>query len=366
MVVDRLRAVINLDNLIHNYQLLKKLNHGKEIFAVVKADAYGHGSKVCSMHLEENGCKYFAVTVLKEAVELRDTGIKGEILIFGKTDPLNAEYLEKYNLIQTVDSFQYADKLNKTGKKLRVHINVDTGMTRLGIFAQRMDELDGAIHEIKKINELENIKIVGIYSHFTSAEIDKEFTLNQQRLFDELLKRLKAEKVNYGLVHLKNSSGLVTVDTNMYDLARCGIALYGYPPIKTEDEFLPVMSVYAKVIALKAIKKGESVSYGRTFIADREMTVATVAIGYADGYMRILSNNDFFYFNGYKLPVLGRICMGLTMINVTGVEINEGDEVEVFGKYKLLEPMAKRAMTITYELLTNMAKPRVDREYIKK
>jgi alanine racemase len=366
MVVDRLRAVINLDNLIHNYKLLKKLNHDKEIFAVVKADAYGHGSVECSLHLEKHGCKYFAVTVLKEAIELRSVGIKSEILIFGKTDPLNASYLSDYNLVQTVDSYEYAFKLSQYGKKIRVHLNIDTGMTRLGIFAQRIEELEKAVSEIKKISELEYIEIAGIYSHFTSAESDKEFTLKQQKLFDELLKRLKAEKINYGLVHLKNSSGLVTLDKNLYDLARCGIAMYGYPPVKTDDEFLPVMSVYAKVIAIKEINKGESVSYGRTFIADKEMTIATIAIGYADGYMRILSNNDFFYFKGYKLPVIGRVCMGLTMINVSGVDIQEGDEVEVFGKNKLLEPMAKRALTITYELLTNMAKPRIDREYIKK
>ncbi|MDT8337472.1 MAG: alanine racemase, partial [Candidatus Izemoplasmatales bacterium] len=180
MVVDRLRAVINLDNLLHNYKLLKKLNHDKEIFAVVKADAYGHGSKECSVHLEKHGCKCFAVTVLKEAIELRSVGIKSEILIFGKTDPLNVSYLADYNLVQTVDSYEYAHKLNQYEKKIKVHLNIDTGMTRLGIFAQRFEELEKAVSEIKKISELENIEIAGIYSHFTSAESDKEFTLKQQ------------------------------------------------------------------------------------------------------------------------------------------------------------------------------------------
>ncbi len=366
MVIDRLRAVVNLDNLIYNYELLKKLNQGKEIFAVVKADAYGHGAKMCSLYLQKHGCNYFAVTVLKEAIELRDSGINKEILIFGKTDPLNSSYLVEHDLCQTVFSYDYAEELNRYGKKIRVHLIIDTGMSRLGILYHKEAQIDNVVNEIKKISKLPNIEIVGIYSHFVSSDSDKELTAYQQKLFNELLKRLKSEKISYGLVHLQNSSGVVTIKNIDYDLARCGIALYGYPPVKTEDKFLPVMSVFAKVISLRQIEAGDSVSYGRTFVAKDEMTIATIAIGYADGYMRILSNNDYFYYKGYELPVVGRICMGMTMVNVTGVEIKEGAEVEVFGERKLLEPMAKRALTITYELLTNLAKPRIDKIYINK
>jgi len=366
MVIDRLRAVVNLDNLINNYEILKKLNQGKDIFAVVKADAYGHGAKMCSLHLKKHGCKYFAVTVLKEAIELRDYGINEEILIFGKTDPLNVSYLVDEDLCQTVFSFNYAEELNRFGKKLRVHLNIDTGMSRLGILCHKEAQIDDVVKEIKKINDLPNIEITGIYSHFTSSDSDKEYTAYQQEIFNKLLMRLKQENINYGLVHLQNSSGVVNIKNVDYDLARCGIALYGYPPVKTEEKFLPVMSLYAKVVSLREIEAGDSVSYGRTFIAKDNMTIATVAIGYADGYMRILSNNDYFYFNGYELPVVGRVCMGFTMINVTGVEIQEGMEVEVFGERKLLEPMAKKALTITYEILTNMSKPRIDKIYINK
>ena len=366
MVIDRLKAVVNLDYLVENYQALKRLNQGKDIYAVVKADAYGHGAIECSLHLEKNGCKHFAVTILKEAIELRNAGLKSEILIFGKTDPLNAMYLYDYDLVQTVYSYEYACELNRLGKKIKVHLNIDTGMSRLGFLCQRDKDILPVVEKIEKISKLENIEICGIYSHFTSADSDLNFTYEQKRLFNLLLKELIIRQINYGKVHLDNSAGVITLEDGDYDLARCGIAMYGYPPVKSEEAFLPVMSLFAKVISIREIEAGASVSYGRTFVAKSKMTIATIAIGYADGYMRILSNNDFVYYQGYELPVVGRICMELTMLNVTGVSIKEGDEVEVFGRNKLLEPMAKRALTITYELLTNLAKPRVDKIYIKK
>ncbi|MGD9964470.1 MAG: alanine racemase [Candidatus Izemoplasmatales bacterium] len=365
MEVDRLRAEVNLNNLLNNYQILKKLYNDKEIFAVVKADAYGHGSKEVSLFLEKNGCNYFAVTELSEALVLREASLKGEILIFGKTSLGNISYIEDYDLLQTIDSYSYAFELNKLNKKIRVHLNIDTGMSRLGILCHENKDIEKAVDEIKKISKLENLEIKGIYTHFSSADTDLDFTNHQREVFDDLIKKLKKEEIDYGLVHIQNSAGVINVESNSYDLARCGITLYGYPPVKTSERFLPVMSLYAKVIAIREITEGDSVSYSRTFIAKEKMTVATVAIGYADGYMRILSNNDFFYYKGYNLPVIGRVCMGLTMINITGVDIREGEFVEVFGMNKSLEDMARRALTITYELLTNMAKPRVKHFYIK-
>jgi alanine racemase len=365
MVVDRLKAEINLNNLYHNYTLLRELNHGKDLYAVVKADAYGHGAVECSRFLQEKGVKHFAVTVLKEAIELREAGIMNEIMIFGKTDPLNCRYLYDYNVVQTVDSFDYAKSLDQSGYELKVHLNIDTGMSRLGLKLHSYDDLDSVINEIRMIKALKNIDVVGIYSHFTSADSDVEFTLYQQKLFDSLIQKLNSLNIDYGIVHLKNSGGLIKLDKNNYDLARAGIALYGYPPCNTDKVFLPVMNLYAKIIAIREISEGDTVSYGRTFKASEEMRVATVAIGYADGLPRILSNNDYFVFEGNRLPILGRICMGLTMVDVSKVEIKEGDFVEVFGYNKDLEGMAQRAGTITYELLTNMAKPRVDRIYMK-
>lgn len=364
MVIDRLKAEINLNNLYHNYLLLKELNHDKDIYAVVKADAYGHGAIECSKFLQRKGLKHFAVTVLKEAMELRDqAGIKEEILIFGKTDPLNSEYLFKYNLVQTIDSYEYAMKLDQQGFNLKVHLNIDTGMSRLGLKLHSENDLQDVVEDILKISVLKNIKITGIYSHFTSADSDLEFTLFQQKLFDLLIQKLKILSIDFGKIHLKNSGGLINLKENNYDLARAGISLYGYPPCKTDKNFLPVMSLYAKIIALRDIDEGDSVSYGRTFKADKKMKVATIAIGYADGLPRVLSNNDYFIYKGTKLPIIGRVCMGLTMADVTQVDVNEGEFVEIFGINKDLEEMSRRANTITYEILTNMAKPRVDRIY---
>ncbi|MFA7076349.1 MAG: alanine racemase [Candidatus Izemoplasmatales bacterium] len=365
MFIDRLRAVINLSNLESNYNTLKKLNNGKSICAVVKADAYGHGSVECSLHLEKCGCNFFAVTVLKEALEIRVAGVMSDILIFGKTDVRNIDYISKYNFIQTIDSYEYALRLNEYRKKIRVHINIDTGMSRLGLSCQSLDSIEETVEIIRKISKLDYIEISGIYTHFASSDSDASFTFHQKDVFDTLISRLKKENLKYGKVHIQNSSGLIMVKEADYDFARCGIALYGYPPLNTSEMFLPVMSLFAKVIAIRKISENHSVSYGRTFVAKEDMTIATIAIGYADGYPRILSNNDFFYFKGYKLPVIGRVCMGLTMINVSGVDIKEDDEVEIFGHNKLLEPMAKRALTITYELLTNTAKQRIDRVYVK-
>lgn len=365
MVNERLRAVIHLDNLYHNYQLLKSANSQKGIFAVVKADGYGHGSVEISRYLESKGCELFAVTVLKEALELRTSGIKGQILLFGKTNPLNAGYLVDNDLIQTVDSYEYGSRLNDFGKQVRVHLKIDTGMTRLGLMLHRLEDKENVLTEIKKIVKLDNLKVEGIYTHFVASDSDLDFTVYQQFLFEDLLVSLKKCGVDYGVSHLSNSSGVLTLDNQKHDYARCGIALYGYPPVKVEEKFLPVMELLAKVVAIKNIKAGESVSYGRTFIAEKEMKVATIGIGYADGYPRILSNNDYFYYQGNQLKILGRVCMGFTMVDVTGIEISEDDEVEVFGYNKPLTQMANKAYTITYELLTNMAKPRVTREYKK-
>jgi len=367
MVIDRLRAVINLDNLVHNFNLIKRLNQNQEIMAVVKADAYGHGAIECSKHLEANGCKFFAVTVLKEGIELRNAGITSPILIFGKTDPLNTTYLKEYDLIQTIDSYEYAERIDKQNiSGIKIHLNIDTGMSRLGLYCHENGDVEKAVEEIKNIEHLQNLDLAGIYTHFASSDSNLDFTVKQKRIFINIIEELKKVKIDYGIVHLANSSGVIKLGNNEKFIARSGIALYGYLPVNTEEKFLPVMELFAKVIAVNWIKENDSVSYGRTFVAKKKTMVATIAIGYADGYMRILSNNDYFYYQGHKLPVIGRVCMGLTMVDATGVDLAEGMEVEVFGHNKPLETMAENADTITYELLTNMAKPRIDRIYLKK
>ncbi|MFA7561476.1 MAG: alanine racemase [Candidatus Izemoplasmatales bacterium] len=359
---DRLRVVVDLDNLVHNYNLLKELNKG-DVIAVVKADAYGHGSINCALHLENNGCNFFAVTCLAEAVELRNSGVKSPILIFGKTDVKNASILNEFKLIQTVDSLEYAKALNEKNYQIQIHLNIDTAMSRLGIRLHKNIDLENAVNEVKMIDKLDNLRLKGIYTHFADADKDLDFTINQKQLLKKLLSRLNDLGLDYGIVHLSNSAGIVELNNEENYLARSGIALYGYPPVKSEHNFKVVAEEFAKVIAIRDINKNDSVSYNRTFIAEHDMKIATIAIGYADGYPRILSNNDYFYYKGNKLNVIGRVCMGLTIVDISGVDISIGDEVEIFGKNKPLELMAKNAQTITYELLTNLSKPRVLKEY---
>ncbi|MFP4478908.1 MAG: alanine racemase [Candidatus Izemoplasmatales bacterium] len=365
-MIDRVKALIHLDNLIHNFNLLKSVHQEKRVMAVVKADAYGHGAKEVAKHLEENGCDFFAVTDLLEAIELRDAGIESDILIFGKTSPENIKDLQNYNLIQTVDSYEYAKQLNDKKVQIKIHVIIDTGMSRFGIYCHKEKDLIQAAKEVVDILSLKHLKQEGIYTHFAVADEDRQdFTDQQMHMFDQLIKHLEDQGFTLGLKHCSNSAGTLKIPSGIYDMVRVGIAMYGYPPVKTNLDFLPVMDVYARVIALRDIDVGQGVSYGLTYTAEKPMRIASIAIGYADGYNRLFSNQDYFVHQTKKLNIVGRVCMGVTMVDASEVEIQVGDFVQVFGQNKSLDEMAEKINTITYELLTNMSKKRVVFEYIK-
>ncbi|MDA3932163.1 MAG: alanine racemase [Tenericutes bacterium] len=365
-MIDRVKVLIHLDNLSHNYNLLNKIHHQKRVMAVLKADAYGHGAIESAKHLEKSGCDFFAVTDLIEAIELREAGIQSDILMFGKTSPNNIENIKKYNLTQTVDSYEYAKTLNACEIEIKTHIVIDTGMSRFGIYCHQEKDLLKATDEFIDILSLTYLKNQGVYTHFAAADEDQEsFTKDQYDIFIELIKAVEFKGFNLGLKHCSNSAGLLKYGDRQLDMVRTGIAMYGYPPIKSELNFLPVMEVFAKVISIRDIEIGDGVSYGLTYAAKKPMRIASIAIGYADGYNRLFSNQDYFVYNKTKLNVLGRVCMGVTMVDVTGVDISVGDFVEVFGQNKSLDKMAKKIDTITYELLTNMSKKRVVFEYKK-
>ncbi|MGE4571563.1 MAG: alanine racemase [Candidatus Izemoplasmatales bacterium] len=362
---DRVKVVVNLNHLWHNYTLLKSIHHDKRVMAVVKADAYGHGGVQVAQFLESKGCDFFAVTDLLEAIELREAGIKSDILIFGKTLPENIKKVSEYDLIQTVDSYDYAYQLNHQNLKIKIHIILDTGMSRFGIYHHRQEDLSSAKAEVIQILNLKNMINQGIYSHFACADEDNEnFTNGQFNQFKSLVEAIENEGYSLGLKHVSNSASIIKYKDRTFDMVRTGIAMYGYPPIKTKLKFLPVMSVFARVIALRNLQAGDGVSYGQTYQINDHRRIASIAIGYADGYPRFFSNNDIFIFKGHSLPVVGRVCMGVTMVDVTGLSINIGDQVEVFGIHKSLESMAVKMDTITYELLTNMSKKRLLFEYI--
>lgn len=365
MEIDRNYARINLNNILHNYKLVQTLSTAKEVLAVVKADAYGHGAIEVAKILEKHGCHYFAVASLHEAVELREANVKGNILIFGKTTPKNTALLHKYDLIQTVDSLEYARILNEYGKKIRIHVNIDTGMSRFGIYLHETYDLDKVKSILLKINNLSNLNFEGLYTHFADADgRSTDFTEKQFNLFNALKTNLEKTKLNNIIYHSSNSAASIAYQNYSMDMVRLGIAMYGYPPVNTDKQFLPAMSLFAKVTSLREIKPNDTVSYGRTYSPKDKERIATIAIGYADGYNRLLSNNDYLIYKGQKLEVIGRVCMDLIMVKTHNIDISIGSEVEIFGENKPLLEMCKTLNTIPYELLCNVSK-RVSRIYHK-
>jgi len=364
---DRVKALVHLNHLKHNFELVKNIHQEKRVMAVVKADAYGHGAIKTAVYLEANGCDFFAVTDLLEGVELRQAGIQSPILILGKTSPEHMVQIKTYDLVQTVDSLAYARQLNQIDQSIPIHIILDTGMSRFGLYCHQEKDQDQTVDDIVEILSMPNLRMQGIYTHFAVADEAKDaFTKHQYQMFEGVVKALEAKKFNLGIKHCSNSASTLKFPLHQMDMIRAGIALYGYPPVQTDLPFLPVMEVFAKVIALRQVNPGDGVSYGLTFQVEKPMQVASIAIGYADGYFRMFSGKDYFYYQGYKLTVLGRVCMGVTMVDATSMDINVGDEVEVFGIHKPLEEMAKTIHTISYELLTNMRKHRVYYEYQEK
>jgi len=363
MELDRTYALIHLDNILHNYQLVKSQVKTSEVLAVVKADAYGHGSVEVARHLESNGCKYFAVASLSEAIELREADILGEILIFGRTTPSNFKYLIKYDLIQTVYSLEYAKLINKEESKIRVHINIDSGMSRFGLYLHTKADMDQVFDEVKQISEMDNIVLEGVYTHFANSdEVESGFCEIQFSLFKLLLDKLDRTGIKPLLKHASNSAASLAFANTYLDMVRLGIAMYGYPPVNTDLNFKPVMEIFSRVTSIRKIKKEDTVSYGRTYKSDADQKIATIAIGYADGYNRLLSNKDYLVFKDKKLPVIGRVCMDAIMVSIDDFEINDGDYVEIFGLKKDMNSMCKTLNTIPYEILCNVSK-RVKRIY---
>ncbi len=365
MKVDRTKAVIHLDNLLYNYSQIQNVVGDAKVMAVVKADAYGHGAVECARFLEENGCEYFAVACLREAVELRQAGINGEILIFGRTDPENAYQLSKYNLTQTIYSFDYAKKLNAAQEDIKIHILVDTGMSRFGIYMHDILQMEEVVKEIQDIVKFKYLKMNGLYTHFAVSDTeDDEFTKKQFSLFMKLVEKLEKANVKIGIKHAANSAAILKFDEMHLDMVRAGISLYGYPPVPTEVLFKPVMEVLSRISSIRTLNPGDTVSYGRRYVTDKKERIATVSIGYADGYNRLLSNNDYFVFANHKLDILGTVCMDAVMVKLNSSNAKVGDFVEIFGNKKKLEEMTDKLNTITYEVLCGITN-RVKREYIK-
>lgn len=366
-------AEINLSNLEHNYLTLRgMLPRGCRFLGVVKADAYGHGAIPVAKKLVELGAEYLAVACVDEAVELRQAGINAPILILGPTMPDYVDELLKYDLTQSVQDAELALNLSRAavnaGKSMKIHIKIDTGMSRLGFLCSEKG-VDHSVQEILKVCSLPMLEHEGIFSHFANADGDEEYTMRQFTRFMDVLDKLAARGVEFKIRHCAASAAVLHYPCTHLDMVRPGIALYGhYPDPSCEGldgpGLLPVMTVKTRVIAVRELERGTFVSYGCTHTLARDSRLAVLPIGYADGLARSLSNRGEVLVHGVRAPILGRVCMDLCMVDVTEVpDVCVGDEVIVFGPELPLEEKADAVGTIQYEMLCGISR-RVPRVYI--
>ncbi|MDO4944991.1 MAG: alanine racemase [Ruminococcus sp.] len=367
-------AEISLENIKYNYEQYRKLIHeGTEIMCVVKASCYGHGDDIIAPYLQnELGVTHFAVSNILEGIRLRDMDITGEILVLGYTPPENAEDLVKYDIIQACTELSYAQKLSETKSgRVRIHCAVDTGMTRIGLCGSA-EEIAAELSEISK---LENISLEGAFTHFAAADgLDKESHLYTKRQSDKFFNVCSlAEQAGVSLKHkhsLNSAGGLFYYDSRN-TLARLGIILYGLypdPALTLPFEPKPVMTLKAVISQIKYIGEGTTVSYGRTYTADKKIKLATVTAGYADGYPRALSNIGEVIVGGKLCKITGRICMDQFMCDVTEVEnVRVGDEIILMGDDNGLritaDDIAGKIGTIGYEAVCNISSrvPRIEK-----
>ena len=366
-------AEIDLDAIKYNIDSIKRRVDTKELIAVVKADAYGHGALDVSKTLVENGATKLAVAVITEAMELRHGNINTPIMILGYTPLEFAADLINYDIEQTIFDLEYAKKLSEIalnlGKKAKIHVALDTGMGRIGFLIN-----DNSLNEILKISSLKGLEVVGIFTHFATAdESDKNYSNKQYKKFTDFNEKLISKGVNILLKHVSNSGAIIDMPNTYLDGVRAGIVLYGYYPsedvLKQNLDLKKAISIKTQVAHVKILDKNEYVSYGRKFKTERKSIIATLPIGYADGYSRALTGKAKVIINGKFAPVVGTICMDQCMIDVTDIgDVHVGDEVIVLGKDKDLkfdaDDMAKAMGTINYEVLC-MIKQRIPRVYIE-
>jgi alanine racemase len=367
-------AEINLDNLANNIREVRRLA-GKEaqVMAVIKADGYGHGATRIAQTLLDNGANRLAVAVLDEAIELRKAGFEVPIFVLGYTQPERAEEVVKYDLEQSVYSFETAEALSKNAmiqkKTVLVHIKVDTGMGRIGLQADK-----DSVEIIKNIHALPGLEIKGIFTHFAVAdEVDKSYTQMQFEKFKWICSELETQGINIEIKHCGNSATIIDLPDMHLNMVRAGIMLYGLAPstdvMLNKLELKEVMSLKVRISHVKEIEAGQSVSYGRKFIADKKVKIASLPIGYADGYTRMLSGKAEALVKGKRVPVVGRICMDQCMIDVTGIDdIKVGDEVVLFGQqgdsFISIDEVAEKLGTINYEIVCMISR-RVPRVYVR-
>lgn len=373
-------AQIDLNALQYNYNVVKSMiNPKSKIMCVVKADAYGHGAKRLSKEFSKLGADWFAVSNLEEAMQIRKAGVNKPILILGYTPVNMVQVLSDNNISQAAISEDYAKKLSlraeKINKKIKVHIKLDTGMNRIGILDQNDIQRKNAVKSIENILNMSGLIVEGLFTHFAVADegIDGEdYTRMQYENFKCVISDLKEQGIKIPLCHCCNSAAIIDYPDMDMDMVRPGIILYGLLPsnkLKSKLRLKPVMQLKSTVSLVKEIDAGVKISYGGNFISDKKMKIATVPIGYADGYPRYMSGKGDMIVKGKRAKIVGRICMDQLMLDVTDIDgVNQGDIVTVLGGEKesriSANDIADINNTINYEIICLVGK-RVPRIYYK-
>jgi len=366
-------AEVNLSAIAHNLKIIKKVSKGRPVIAVVKADAYGHGISKISKKLITEGVSYLAVAYTGEAILLREAGISTPIIVF--FDCENMDDFFTYDLIPVIHDVATASALSRMAKDKRttvkIHVKVDTGMGRLGLSGNQL------IKDLFTIIDLESVELVGLMSHFSDADLsDKSYAVLQLERFTNVREALSKRMNKKIFAHIANSAAVIAFEDAHLDAVRPGLMLYGYFPIthnqgkklqKIEtsmrgrglEGLTPAMKVKTKILCIRNLPPNSPISYGRTFITKRQSKIGVLPLGYADGYNRIFSNNAEVLVRGRRVPVVGRICMDLTMVDLTDVEdVREGDEVVILGEQGgesiTAYELARKAETIPYEILTSL------------
>ena len=355
-------AFIDHDALRWNLrQIRAKVGAKVKILSMVKANGYGHGAAAISKTLAAAGGDAFGVATLEEAVELRQAGIRAPLLVLAGAYEDQLEQVLAFSLTPVIHELdrlrEFEAALRRRKTTLDVHLKIDTGMGRLGFVAAESDDW---LPEIKKLRSL---KIAGVFSHFSHAEnVEGDYTKKQLELFNRILPKLRSAGIDPPLVHFANSAATITLPAAYFDMVRPGIMLYGVypsPPMAEQITLQPVLSWKTKILQLKKVPAGTSISYGQTFITRRESLIATLPVGYADGYQRLMSNRGEVLVGARRAPVVGRVCMDLTLIDVTDIKnVKQGDEVVLLGRQGAGEisadELAAWADTISYEILTSV------------
>ena len=377
-------AEISLSAIGQNLQAIRKIVRNRPVIAVVKADAYGHGAVEVSKRLLKEGISYLAVAYINEAVELRDAGITIPIIVLFDTEDVKSIF--DFNLMPVIYDMDNALSLSKEAKKrkisLKVHVKVDTGMGRMGLHGNHI------IRDLMKISDMHGLEVAGLLSHFSEADLsDRTYAKVQLERFNEIREAVSEKLKRRIFSHIANSAAILSFQEAHLDAVRPGLMLYGYSPFNQKENPLPVnakegktgvysdlklipaMSIKTRILSIRNVPSGTPISYGRTFITKRPSRIGVIPLGYADGYNRLFSNNADVLVKGKRVPVIGRVCMDLTMTDLTDVKgVKENDEVVIIGRQGnesiTAEELAFRSNTISYEILTTLGS-RSKRTYVE-